>query len=159
MREIQLTQGKIALVDNADFEWLNRWDWHAKRDHNTWYACRMGVLMHRFLLDADEEIKVDHKDQNGLNNQRSNLRLATTQQNNHNRSKNRHSVSIYKGVTWHSRDKIWIARITFNSQVHHLGSFVNEIDAAIAYDTAAIIYFGSFARLNFPTRLIIHLQT
>lgn len=157
MKEIKLTQGKVALVDDEDFEYLNQWKWHACRDKVTWYAGHAfkqpsgrfkTKTMHRFILNPLPIFEVDHIDGNGLNNQRENLRVATRSENNRNCSKRRTNTSGYKGVTWHKRDKEWRAQIGFNKKKIAIGSFDSKVGAARAYNEAALRYFGEFAKLN-----------
>jgi hypothetical protein len=154
-KEIRLTQGKVALVDDADFDWLNQFKWCAHRDCNTFYAKRAaptvngkrGVLyMHALLVGKG----CDHKDGNGLNNQRNNLRPATTQQNNWNRGAHKNSTSPFNGVSWNKSSNKWQAHIGFNGKKQHLGYFHDEVEAAQVWDAAACEYFGGYARLNFP---------
>ena len=102
MREIPLTQGKTALVDDEDYEGLSQFRWFAHKNGKTFYAARSmnpGIVkMHRFILGVvDPKIEVDHEDCNGLNNQRSNLRRATHGENQHNRGLYRNNPSGYKG--------------------------------------------------------------
>src|SRR5688500_12272183 len=117
-KEISLTRGQVAIVDNADFGWLSQWKWYATKHRNTYYADRNGYIshtkhdtirMHRLILDAPTGIHVDHIDGNGLNNQRSNLRLCTNQQNLANRPPLPGKSSQYKGVSFYRRDQIWRA--------------------------------------------------
>ena len=152
MREIVLTQGKVALVDDEDFELVSQWKWCAMRGKHTWYAVRgcadgKSVLMHREIFGADAGVKcqIDHKDGNGLNNKRENLRIATQSQNNANARNRLNTSSPYKGVCWDNARNAWLARISEN----FLGRFSSEEDAAKAYDKAAIERFGEYARTNF----------
>ena len=158
-RKIRLTRGKVALVDDEDFEWLNQWKWQAVKGHTTWYAYRYPtlpggkrrlVLMHRAILCPPKEKDVDHKDRNGLNNQRDNLRVATQTQNNQNARSHQGTTSQFKGVHWFKATKRWQSQIKYNGKKIHNGFFLSEIEAAHAYDRAAMKYFGEFARLNFP---------
>jgi hypothetical protein len=112
------------------------------------------VLLHSLLL-PDAKM-VDHKNQNGLDNQRVNLRPATGTQNQGNRRKNKNGVtSAYRGVSWQKDREKFYAQITFNGKVHNLGRFTNQQHAAIAYDKAAVQHFGEFARLNFPAQQLL----
>lgn len=168
MKIIQLNHGKVALVDDADYNWLNQWKWHIKKAGNTYYAKRnvfvngvyKTIKMHRQILGlTNPKILGDHIDHDGLNNQRFNLRVATPGQNSMNTSSSKKSGSIYLGVSVKTdkRNKIirkyWYASIKVNKKHLCLGQFKltldNEIIAAKAYDEAAKKYFGEFANLNF----------
>lgn len=158
-RAIPLTQNKFTIVDEADYEYLMQWGWRAQRDGRTWYAMRhvrlpdgkeTCAIMHRVLLDAPDGAKVDHKDGDGLNNTRDNLRLATNQENGCNRQTNSNSVSGYKGVTWNKRRNKWQANIKVNGKRIYLALVADAEVAARVYDAAARLHFGKFARLNFP---------
>jgi hypothetical protein len=141
MREIPLTQGKIALVDDDDFEELNKYKWCARVREHTSYAerkeskTRKIIRMHREVLKyIPDGMFTDHIDGNGLNNQKYNLRIVTTRQN----AQNRHQIktSKYPGVVWHSRDKKWYARIIVDGKQNSLGYYDLEDDAANAYNIA-----------------------
>jgi hypothetical protein len=158
MREIMLTKRQVAQVSDRDYTWLNQWSWYARHGTNTWYAQRtvsqrptVTVQMHRLILGViDPKIEVDHRDNNGLNNMRSNLRTATHNQNQHNQSAYRSSSSPYVGVGWNVRHSKWQVQISINGRNQWLGYFTNETEAAHAYDRAAIELHGKFARVNFP---------
>lgn len=157
MKEIQLTQGKVALVDDSDFDYLNQWKWWAVKSGNTFYAKRgqyvngkmSTISMHRVILElADSEILADHIDKNGLNNQRNNLRRATKYQNNVNRRPKKNGASKFLGVNWLPSRQRWKAEIRKNGVLIHLGRHKQEKDAALAYNKAAIEIHGEFASLN-----------
>lgn len=159
MKQIPLTQGQVALVDDEDFEWLSQWKWYvAKQRCNAWYAARsinMGnahilvIKMHRIILKPPPGFETDHKDGNGLNNQRNNLRIATRAENTRNRRKRDGLTSAFKGVHWACRQRKWRASIGTQGKTIPLGYFDNEKVAAKAYDKAARKCFGEFARTNF----------
>lgn len=152
MRIIPLTQGKVAIVDDSDFDWLNQWKWCAFSNYSGGkrYAIRSAspkLLIHRLILSPPKGYESDHIDGDGLNNQRVNLRVCTTSQNQQNRI-NQKGISQFKGVSWHKLTGKWQVRICLNGKFLHIGLFNSEIDAAKAYDSAALKYFGEFARLN-----------
>ena len=158
MAEIELTQGKIAIVDEEDFERLSKYKWCTRKGGNTFYAIRWGprvdgkrrvILMHREILGLKPgDPDVDHRDGNGLNNQKKNLRIATKSQNAMNQQKTR-GTSRFKGVYWHKPSKKWRARICVNGEQKQLGHFMDEEEAARAYDEKAREIFGEFAKTNF----------
>ena len=154
---IPLTQGKFALVDDEDFDWLNQYKWHTSKDSHTFYAVRQcrsqkgkrtTIRMHREILRPPVGREIDHKDGNGLNNLRCNLRVATKAQNQQNR-RTQKGTSRFKGVSWHRAAAKWQARIMREGKWFYLGVFLSEIEAAQTYDKAAKNLFGEFARSNF----------
>lgn len=157
MKRIKLTQGKFALVDDEDYEFLSQWKWRTSKRPRNFYAIRdqwdpvqkkqIRIHMHRLLLNPPDGFETDHRDGNGLNNQRYNLRVSTHQQNCQNQSIVRNKKSKFKGVTF--TKNAYEARI-FSSKVVYLGRFQDEVEAAKAYDQAASQLFGDHARLNFP---------
>ena len=158
MKYIKLTQGKTAIVDDEDYAELIKHKWCATQKHGIWYArtkIRMGnkliaISMHRFLLNPPKDMQVDHKNHNGLNNRRINIRICTHAQNIQNqRRKQSSKTSKYKGVFWHAKNKYWYVQIKQNGKKISLGAFGNEIEAAKTYDKKAIELFGEFANTNF----------
>lgn len=169
-KEIPLTQGYVALVNVEDYERVMAvGPWHADVDRypdgsvRNVYAVRSfrkaddaypQQPMHRFVLGvSNQKILVDHRDHNGLNNRKKNLRLSSCQQNGANRRMNRCAKSKHKGLTWEKDRKRWRARITVNGKQKRLGSFKDERSAALAYDSAAREFFEEFAWTNFPTKI------
>lgn len=162
MKEIKLTQGYVALVDDADFDLLNRWKWQVSvssrpnydricvyRAHYAAQAKRKNIYMHRQILGVtDSKIHVDHIDHDCLNNQRSNLRSCTNSQNLMNTRKRKNGTSKYKGVSWFKRDSNWRAQITIRGKNTSIGYYSNQETAALAYNEAARLHFGEFACLN-----------
>ena len=157
LKVIPLTQGQFALVDDEDFEWLNQWKWYADRRSNTYYAKRLKcfnggsqiIKMHRQILSVPKGKLTDHRDGNGLNNTRANLRACTKAQNTRNRRPQKNCSSRYKGVYWNKRARKWLVRIEFKHVRKYLGLYVNEIEAAKAYDRAANNLHGEYAHTNF----------
>lgn len=153
MKVIKLTQGKVALVDNADFKWLNQWKWYAwcaNKNTNLFYAKRTkkGILMHRVILNAKKNELTDHKDRNGLNNQRNNIRECSKGQNAANRTSKPNSSSKYLGVCFDKRTGKWVAQMDSHCKHYFLGRYFIERDAAIAYNKKAKKLHGKFANLN-----------
>jgi phenylalanyl-tRNA synthetase alpha subunit len=136
MKEIRLTQNKVTLVDDEDFERLNKQNWHAQRNKQTWYAVHSHpyMKMHQRIIDIPKELVTDHRDGNGLNNQKANLHAVTIREN----AQNRHvqKTSRYPGVYWHKIGKKWAASIRIDKNSKHLGLFRIEEDAYNAYKTA-----------------------
>lgn len=159
MKEIQLSKsgknkGKyVTLVDDEDFEALNQFRWCVKQKATTFYAMRKNtvggkqesIMMHCIIMGGKG---VDHKDHNGLNNQKDNLRLCTNSENAMNRRKQRGCVSAYKGVSFYRRTGKWQAYIRIDDKSIYLGYFISEMAAAKAYNTKAAELFGEFANLN-----------
>jgi len=142
-----------VMVDDADFDFLNQFSWAAYKDGTIVSA--MGnknnkhIILGRLLLQAPDNLEIDHIDGNRLNNQRSNLRLATSSQNKCNRGARKDNKSGYKGVSWHKQVKKWTARIKIPFGAYlFLGTFTEKIDAAKTYDKAAKKYHGEFAWIN-----------
>lgn len=161
MKLIPLTKGYSAMVDNEDFERINQYKWHIGIEETRKYALRTihvkgqkdkSQRMHRLVLNYFGKLDIDHKDLDGINNQKSNLRICTHSQNLQNTLKAVDNKSGYKGVTWHyDYDKKWgkwLARIRINKKLIFLGYFDDKKEAAIAYNKAVIKYFGEFGRLN-----------
>ena len=166
MKEISLANNKgVILVDDEDFEYLNQYSWYIRPNRNTFYAetkiKQIPIRIHRLILkEYDKKVFIDHKDRNGLNNQKDNLRKATRTENNRNRAKSKHSKWKYKGVKnvstypsakkhrCHNLKRPWQATIYNNRKRIFLGFFRTEDEAAIAYNNASLELFGEFACLN-----------
>jgi len=159
MKRIPLTQGFEATIDDEDYDRVNKFKWcvyYDPKHRRTAYAIRGSwingksrqIRLHRFILDVtDPNIKIDHKNHNGLDCRRQNLRIATHQQNLRNRQKTTSTTSSkFKGVT--SVRNVWRTQIWFGGR-NHIGYFRTEIEAAKAYDKVAKQYFGEFAKTNF----------
>ncbi len=150
---IPLTKGEYTIVDIDDLNTLSKYRWYYT---GKGYAARrfsvaegIGIqLMHRQIMGNPYGLTIDHKNQDKLDNQRSNLRLATDAQNKMNSVKPINNTSGYKGVTWNKRAKKYIAQISHNNKQIYLGHFPDLISAAIAYNDAATELRGDFASLN-----------
>lgn len=150
MKEIQLTQGYAAQVDDADFEWLSKWKWGYSDGYAVRYdfSNKKAVYMHRVIIDTPDGMKTDHiNTKDTLNNQRNNLRACTSSQNQANKGLNKNNTSGFKGVS--REGKKWRAVIMVDNKYIRLSCHDTPEQAAHAYDGAAKKYFGEFASLNF----------
>lgn len=162
MKKIALTQGLFALVDDEDFEWLNKHKWYAHkgRANKSPYAVRKSsrkdnngkqkdIAMHRAIAIKHQLIQdyqmADHRDLNGLNNQKQNLRLASHGNNLHNRSVQKNNISGLKGVSPSGSN--WRSRIGINGKYHCLGTFFSKEQAHEAYKKKALELYKEFARV------------
>jgi hypothetical protein len=150
-RLIPLTKGQNAIVDAADYDWLNQWNWTAVWNSCTksFYGKRRGASMHRVILGLMPGEPGDHINRNTLDNRRKNLRKANFSQNDCNRGPQGNNTSGYKGVCFNHEG--WVARIAINGETKYLGNFVTKEDAARAYDRAAKELHGEFAYQNFSS--------
>jgi hypothetical protein len=155
VRTIELSQNYSACVDDHDYQWLSQWKWHV---HKVVYKGKLYLYARRNVAGKpifNREIAalsglsdVDHHDGDGLNNQRFNLRPATHRQNCQNQRAQSNKSSRFKGVYWFKSRRKWRALIRVNGKRIHLGCFSEETGAASAYDSAALRFFGEFARIN-----------
>ena len=150
VRMIPLGDGDYAYVDAADYDWLRRWNWHLDGGYAARQEKGSKIFMHRQIMQPPEEMVVHHRDDNKTNNCRRNLCVCTHTENTRSRRKDSGSFSVFKGVTYDKRRNKWEARCRYNGKSHLLGYFDVEVDAARAYDRAAVEWFGEFARLNLP---------
>lgn len=158
MKEIQLTRGQVAFIDDGDFEMVSRFKWYA-----SWNTCtksfyakttirkpdgkRTALKMHRLIMNAQPCEQVDHIHHLTLDNRKSELRLCTGSQNMCNSGKHADNTSGFKGVTWHKQRQKWQARIMLNGKSKFLGYFLTPELAYAAYCKAALELHGDFARV------------
>jgi hypothetical protein len=165
MKEIGLTKGQVAIVDDEDYERIGAHKWCADWHPNTqsFYAMRkpkiangkqLTVRMHREVMAAKAGEQVDHINHDTLDNRRENLRLCTGGQNQANHRMQVNNTSGFKGVDWLKERGKWRAYLTFNSKQRHIGLFQTALEAALAYDDAARETFGEFALTNEKLGLI-----
>lgn len=151
----------VALVDDEDYDRVSRYNWSLTKSktNKTVYACRYIYIgnskskpqsLHRFVMNAQDDRLIDHRNGNGLDCRKDNLRFATQAQNLRNAGKRPHNKSGYKGVHWSERHQKWVAQIRdSNGKKTFLGHFDQVEAAARAYDAAAIRFHGEFAHTNF----------
>lgn len=151
MKSIPLTQGLYTVVDDEDYAVVAQYKWYAQRCKKSFYARRRvgkkKISLHQFLMPG--VIQIDHRDGDGLNNRRRNLRPATSHQNQCNQPRRKDNTSGFKGVFWDKNKSKWRARIWFRGLNQSLGYFEDPTVAAKAYDEAARRFHGEFARCNF----------
>lgn len=157
MKQIPLTKGLVALVNDEDYEYLMQWRWKTMKHGRTFYAVRSTykdkkqelISMHRLILDLSKSNEyADHIDRNGLNNQRYNLRISSPTQNSANRSSHKNGTSKYLGVSYRKDNNKWRASICKNGKIINLGQYTTEESAALSYNNNAIELHGNFANLN-----------
>lgn len=153
MKKIPLTQGKFAIVDDEDYRILSGYKWHVRERSNTFYARRfvrkgVAVEMHREIMDFPKCLEVDHRDGNGLNNLRANLRVATHSENMRNSCISKNNKTGFKGVSFAKREQKYRAVIYVESRMIHLGYFPAPEEAYAAYCAGATSHHGEFARLK-----------
>jgi hypothetical protein len=153
--DVHLTQGKVAQIDDEDWPLIERYRWYAVNTDGGWYAHatpldgdrrKTKIKMHNLILGC---LGVDHRDGDGLNNRRSNLRPCTNAQNQQNTGP-RGGSSRFKGVSWNRQKGRWVVAFRCDGRAYFVGYFSDEEDAALAYDAAIQPLAGEFARLNFP---------
>ena len=152
MREIPLTDGKVALVDDEDYDWISQWCWRFY-DLAGGYAARVEnsrwILMHRVIMQAGKGVLIGHRNGNTLDNRRANLYRADRSSAGSQQRIRAGGKSRHKGVVWDAASKRWRALVKVRGRRMHLGYFEDEDEAARAYDAAALQHFGPAATTNF----------
>jgi len=158
MKVIPVSRNLLALLDDEDYELISKWKWSALPGKNTFYARRLvavrgtgkrkNILMHRLVTNVGDDKEVDHRDGNGLNNQKSNLRICNPSQNSQNCQRYKNNTSGVKGVSFRKDRGVWVAEITCSGKKYYLGYFQNINDALLAYNNAAKQLHGEFAKPN-----------
>ena len=156
VKEIQLSKNMgVTLVDDEDYELFKIYTWWLRNDGSKYAITDIKIngkckrkSLHRLIMNEPEGFEIDHIDHNGLNNQKSNLRIVTHQQNMMNKRGDRQTSSKFRGVHWFRRDKLWVSQISKNKKIYCVGRFINEEDAAVAYNKKATELFGEYAYLN-----------
>ncbi len=162
MKQIILTKGKVAIVDDEDFERLNAFKWfylnsgYAGRGVYSAGGKRTVILMHRAVFNLEkrqrnsigELIHIDHINHNTVDNRKENIRICTYSGNMSNKTAGKESTSNYLGVSWYKQSGKWVAHIRKHGHGKNLGYYTDERAAAKAYNEAAIKIHGKFANLN-----------
>jgi hypothetical protein len=151
-KSIPLSQGKFAIIDDDDFEYINKWKWQYEK--NLGYATGIvegkRVRMHCIIVHTPKGMETDHANLDRLDNRKENLRVCSHSENKMNVDKPSNNTSGYKGVDFQKYCKKWRAKIKVRGCFYHLGYFDSPVEAAHAYDEFAKKNCGEFAKLNFP---------
>lgn len=159
MAQINLTCGRAAHVDEQDVSTVAPYSWRSERNRRTRYAVawlrvsgkQVKIYMHRLILGSPRGALTDHRDGDGLNNRRVNLRACSHKQNGANSKARGQGSSKFKGVSWNRQARKWRAQIWVAGKRVMLIATDDEAEAARAYDSAARDLYGEFALLNFPS--------
>jgi hypothetical protein len=152
VKTLHLSQGKTAIVDDEDYERVSSRKWHYNCGYvktNDYSNGHIIIKLHRFILNAPENMIVDHINGDKLDNRKENLRLCTQNENTKNARKRASATSKYKGVSFPKTRNKWQVQIQLNKKKMHVGYYTDEIEAAKAYDKKAAELFGEYAVLNF----------
>lgn len=155
MREILLSKGRKAIIDDQDYEKVSEYNWYVQENKTGIIYAKANdrkngttLFMHRLILNIPKGTIIDHVDGDGCNNTRTNLRVCTKQQNAFHSKKMRGCYSKFKGVSIDSNGKCWRSFIKVDGKYKHLGNFKTELEAAQEYNKAAKKYHGDYAWLN-----------
>ncbi len=155
MKVIHLTQNKVTWLDNEDFERVNKYKWHAnKKTTGVFYAYRkqwipekqkyITIIMHRFIMNCPEDMEIDHIDHNGLNNQKSNLKICSHADNMRNIKVRRTSNSGFRGISWDKKNKKWRITICKEKKFYNRGRFTELEDAVKEHRKSFKEIFGYY---------------
>lgn len=160
MIELKLTQNKTSLIDDDDWELVSKYKWHALCKEGRWYARTklringkwIGLEMQKLIMGvpigSPRNDLVDHRDGDGLNNRKENLRRCTKSQNMMNRGRQANNKTGFKGVFWDKREQRFAAKICTDKKTVFLGQFKDVEQAACAYNIAALKHHGEFSYQN-----------
>lgn len=154
MKEIPLTQGKVAMVDDEDFEYLSKNKWFCAKGRNTFYAQRRDgkngpiIHMHRLIMNTSINKEVDHIDCNGLNNQKVNLRNCTRIENSYNSRMKSTNQNKVKGISFAKWANMYRVQLKTNGKRIHVGYFKTIFEASSAYNKHVLQTRGAFAKIN-----------
>lgn len=149
MKQIQLTQNKIALINDEDFVLVSKYNWYYNSGYAKAYHNGKRIRMHRLILGARKGQVVDHRNKIGTDNQRSNIRLCTVKENNRNTTLRKDNTSGYKGVSLDKTTGHWKPIVYVNGKPKTVGQFKDKHHAALAYDMWTIFFHKEFASTNF----------
>ena len=164
---IHINQELYAIVDDEDYELVSRFKWYPRHTSRIIYAqCVMSMgtltnpnkqvfcymLLHRLIMRPSKDEEIDHRNHNGLDCRRANMRICNHQQNSFNRRSSTKKESSYKGVFYDKRNNNWRVKIKYHRQQIDLGRYSSEYEAALVYDRKAQELFGEYAFLNIPLK-------
>jgi hypothetical protein len=149
MKQISLTQGKFAIIDDEDYALVSQYNWYYNNGYAKAYHQGKRLRMHRLILNASKGQPVDHRNRNGLDNRRCNLRLCTLQENNRNITLRKDNTSGYKGVSLDKTTGHWRPLVFVDGKAKTCGQFKDKRHAALTYDLWATFFHGEFASTNF----------
>jgi hypothetical protein len=157
---IRLSKDYFTIIDSEDLPRVSKYKWHTttvNKYNKPRAVCsfkgRKTLKLSRLIMNAPDNMVVDHINGNPLDNRKCNLRICSQRENMLNRNLNRNNKSGYKGVSWSKRDNKWLSELQTNNKSYYLGIYKDKIEAAKAYDKKAIEFFGEYAKTNFPQKL------
>lgn len=149
MKQLPLKDGKVALIDDEDFEWANQWKWSLRsRGYVNRTSGKKTIWLHREIMKTPQGFDTDHINGDKLDNRKLNLRICTHSQNLMNQKLNSKNTSGFRGIVWKPKRKKWQVQIKKNQKIYHGGYFKNKLEAVRVYNIKVKELFGEFARLN-----------